>query len=323
MCAIYKKACEKTRYVTSLTDTDRVTHNNISTQESQIDCQVLASRISQTDVINFRNPTDGPLSEILMQCGFDKQSFLDCLFKLFYKCKTDLLTLLDEIENYMIHKKHKKKLQKFKKLIECGDKAQLYKVNYFMKFISRIVQQRKRICSNIKIRSLYSNGDCCDCPEVFLTLGNSTQLYTALLDTGAQSSLIGYSCLTNFGYTEKDIKKTGLSLNLESTTGIVNNAIMGTITVQAYIMLQREYTDKTRRFGRTSITFLVASPEVNLARIILGTPWLKFVHTQMFLSKDKVKARLHCENSEHLCSLQLKTSQSLHMESENEGERGK
>ena len=38
----------------------------------------------------------------------------------------------------------------------------------------------------------------------------------------------------------------------------------------------------------------------------------------MFLSKDKVKARLHCENSEHLCSLQLKTNQKLEMISENE-----
>merc|ERR1712082_317576 len=317
-CAIYKKACEKARYVTSLTDTDKVTHNNISTQAAKTDCQVLASRISQTDVINFRNPTEGPLSEILLQCGFDQQSFLDCLFQLFYKSKTDLLTLLDEIEKYMIFKKHKKKLQKFKKLIECGEKAQLYKVNYFMKFISRIVQQRKRICSNIKIRSLYSNGDCCDCPQVFLTLGNSTQLYTALLDTGAQSSLIGYSCLTNFGYTEKEIKKSGLSLNLESTTGIVNDAIMGTITVQAYIMLRKKFTNNARNFGKTSITFLVASPEVQLTRIIIGTPWLRFAQTQMFLSKDKVKARIHCENSEHLCSLQLKTSQKLKMVSENE-----
>ena len=38
----------------------------------------------------------------------------------------------------------------------------------------------------------------------------------------------------------------------------------------------------------------------------------------MFLSRDIVKARLCCENSEHLCSLQLKTSQKLEMISENE-----
>ena len=59
-CAMYKKACEKTRYVTSLTDPDQVTHNNISTLESQIESQELASRISQKDVINFRTPTTGP-----------------------------------------------------------------------------------------------------------------------------------------------------------------------------------------------------------------------------------------------------------------------
>jgi len=202
-------------------------------------------------------------------------------------------------------------------LLEYGEKANRYKVNYYLKFISRIVQQRKKICSNIKIRSLYSNEDCCDCPEIFLTLGNSSHICTALLDTGAQSSLIGWSCLTNSGYTEKDIKKTGLALNLESTTGIVNNAIMGTITVPAYIMLKRQFQDNSRRFGRTGITFLVASPEVQLTRIIIGTPWLRFAETQMFLSRDIVKARLHCENSEHLSSLQLKTSQRLEMVSEN------
>merc|ERR1712055_442842 len=58
-CAKYKKACEKKRYVTSLT--------NISTLESQID--------SQINVINFRRPTEGPLSEILKECGFKQQHF--------------------------------------------------------------------------------------------------------------------------------------------------------------------------------------------------------------------------------------------------------
>ena len=144
-CAIYKKACEKARYVTSLTDTDTLTNNNISIQASKTDCQVLASQISQTNVINFRNPTDGPLYKILLQCGFDQQSFFDCLFTLFYKSKNDLLTLLNEIEIYMIFKKHRKKLHKFKKLLEYGEKANRYKVNYYLKFISRIVQQRKKI----------------------------------------------------------------------------------------------------------------------------------------------------------------------------------
>ena len=251
-CANYKKECEKKRYVTSLTNPDIVTHNNISTLKSQIDNQL----------ITFLNPTEGPLSEILNDCGFKQQHFQDCLYKKYYNNKADLVTLLDEIEKYMVHKKHKKKLRRFKKLIGY-EQAQLYKINYFIRFIARTVQQRKRICNTIKIKSLYSDGSCCDCPQVFLTLGTSIQLYTALLDTGAQSSLIGYSCLTNFGYSDKDIKRSGLSLNLESTTGIVNDAIMGTITVQAYIMLRKKFTNNARNFGKTSITFLVASPEVN------------------------------------------------------------
>merc|ERR1711888_104068 len=168
------------------------------------------------------------------------------------------------------------------------------------------------------MRSLYSEGSCCDCPQVFITLGTAKHLYTALLDTGAQSSLIGYSCLKDFGYTDRDIKKTGVSLNIESTTGLVNDAILGTITIQIYIMLRKKFTNNARNFGKTSITFLVASPEVNLTRIILGTPWLRSAHTQIELAKDQVKARLHCENSEHLCSLQLKKGKNLQLESENE-----
>ena len=318
-CAIYKKAREKAKYVSSLTD--KVTTHETSVQgDPPTDSKIFASQVSPTDVVNFRNPTDGPLFQMLLECGYDQQSFYDSLFSLLYKNKSELLTLLNQIETNLICKKHRKKLIKFKKILESGKKTNQYKLNYYLKFISRTVQQRRKVCNNIKIRSLNTAEECSDCPEIFLTLGNSSEIWTGLLDTGAQSSLIPWSILDKLGYTEKDIKKTNHELNLESTTGVVRNAIVGSISLPAYILLKKQFTDGSRRFGRTTITFLVASPEVSLSRIIIGTPWLKCSQVQLHLYEktDIVKARLKCENSTHLCSLQLKTIHNLKMTSKKE-----
>ena len=299
-CAKYKKQNDKVNYVNSLT--------KISAWESQINNQI--------NQVNFIRPTTGPLSEILKECGDKKQQFHDCLYKKYYKDKADFSILLDDIQKNMIQKKSRKIVNRFKRLIEC-ENPKLYKVNYFMRFLARTIQHGKKVYNTIKIQSLYTEESCCDCPQVFITLGTTKNLYIALLDTGAQASLIGYSCLKDFGYTDRDIKKTGASLNIESTTGLVKDAILGTITINIYIMLRRS-TENARNFGRTKVTFLVASPEVNLNRIILGTPWMRSSHTIIDLAKDQVKARLHCNSTERECKLQLKIGTNLQLESEQE-----
>ena len=295
-CAKFKKAGEKQKYIDNLT--------KISAFDSQV------------NQVNFIRPTSGPLSEILKECGDKKQQFHDCLYKIYYNDKDKFSILLNEIQQYMIQKKSRKIVNRFKRLIEC-ENPKIYKVSYFMRFITRTVYHGKKVYNTIKVQNMYTEESCCDCPQVFLTLGTTKNLYTALLDTGAQASLIGYNCLKEFGYKNRDIKKTGATLNIESTTGLVKNAILGTITIQIYIMLRRRNTENSREFGRTKVTFLVASPEVNLNRIILGVPWLRAARTKIELAKDQVRARLlHSNSTESECSLQLKIGKNLQLESE-------
>merc|ERR1712030_15945 len=155
------------------------------------------------------------------------------------------------------------------------------------------------------------------CPQEFLTCGTTKNLYTGLLDTGAQASLISYNCLKEFGFKRRDIKKTGATLNIESSTGLVKDAILGVITIKLFIMKRKLCIENSREFGSTKITFLVAAPEVKLNRIILGVPWMKAARTEILLAENKVRARLvHSNNTESVCSLQLKMDKNIQLESE-------
>merc|ERR1712082_373016 len=267
--------------------------------------------------LNFIRPTSGPLSEILIECGDKNQKFHTCLNQIYYKDKDKFIILLQEIKKYMIHKNSKKIVNRFQKLIS-NENPKIYKVNYFMRYITRTVCHGKKVSNTIKVQNMYNDENCCECPQIFLTCEKSKKLYTGLLDTGAQASLISFNCLKDFGFNSRDIKKTGATLNIESTTGLVKDAILGTITIQIYILLRRKYTENARNFGRTKVTFLVASPEVNLNRIILGTPWLRSARTKIELAKDQVKARLHCNSTERECNLQLKLGKNLQLESDKE-----
>merc|ERR1712055_1244558 len=99
--------------------------------------------------------------------------------------------------------------------------------------------------------------------------------------------------------------------------GLVKDAILGVITIKLFIMKRKISTENSREFGSTKVTFLVAAPEVNLNRIILGVPWMRAARTEILLAEDKVKARLvHSNSTESVCSLQLKMDKNLQLESE-------
>ena len=181
-----------------------------------------------------------------------------------------------------------------------------------MRNITRTVCHGKKVSNTIKVQNMYTDENCCECPQIFLTCEKSKKLYNGLIDTGAQASLISFNCLKDFGFNSRDIKKTGSTLNIESSTGLVKDAIMGVITIKIFIMKRKLCIENSREFGSTKITFLVAAPEVKLNRIILGVPWLKAARTEIMLAEDKVRARLvHSNNTESVCSLQLKMDKKL------------
>merc|ERR1712208_225130 len=117
-CAKFKKAGEKQKYINNL--------NKLSAFDSQV------------NQVNFIRPTTGPLSEILIECGDKKQSFHNCLYKIYYNDKDKFSILLNEIKQYMIHKTSRKIVNRFIKLIS-NEHPKLYKVSYFMRYITRTV----------------------------------------------------------------------------------------------------------------------------------------------------------------------------------------
>ena len=293
-CAKFKKANEKQKYVKEL---------ELSAFDSNV-CE-----------LTFIQPKTGQLSEILAECGGNNQTFKTRLYEIYYKNKEKFIILLQEIKLYMIHKNSRKIINRFEKLIS-HENPKIYKINYFMRYLIRVICNGKKVSHTIKVKKMFTDENCGECPQIFLTCGKSKKMYNGLIDTGAQASLISLQCLNDFGFHSRDIKKIGSTLNIESSTGMVKDAILGVITIKLFIM-KRKIVENSREFGATKITFLVASPEVQLGRIILGVPWIKSAKTEIVLAEDKVRARLiHGNNTESLCSLQLKMGKNLQLESE-------
>merc|ERR1711867_282511 len=185
-CAKFKKAKEKQRYIHDL--------NKLSAFDSKI-CEV-----------TFLQPTSGQLSEILVECGGNNQKFNTCLYKIYYKNKEKFIILLQEIKKYMINKNSKKIVNRFEKLIS-HENPKIYKVNYFMISCNKIMCHGKKVSTTVKVKNMFTDENCGECPQIFLTCGKSKTLYNGLIDTGAQASLISFNCLKDFGFNSHDIKK--------------------------------------------------------------------------------------------------------------------
>ena len=137
-------------------------------------------------------------------------------------------------------KKHRKKLNKFRLLIEKGRKICQFKINYYIRFLSRTVQQRGKV-STIKIKCLNATtNEFADCPEAIITLGNSDTLYTSLLDSGAQSNILPWNIFQELGIGTDKITKVQNSLNLQGTTGVHENAIYGSLTLNCLCLLKKK-----------------------------------------------------------------------------------
>ena len=73
--------------------------------------------------------------------------------------------------------------------------------------LSNVEIEQKRRTINIKHLN-YSEQEI-NCPEIFICFGNTNEnIQRAVLDTGAQASLIGLQDLLNLGYSESDIQIT-------------------------------------------------------------------------------------------------------------------
>ena len=194
-----------------------------------------------------------------------------------------------------------------------------FKQNYYLRCISRTITLSEKF-GNVRIESLNCTAanefTISDCPEILISLGNTDILQSALVDSGAQTSICPMSIFESLGLDTAKIQKVSQHLSLVGTTGHFDNAILGTFTTPIYCLLKRYDGDNTRVFGKSKITFLITKKEVQLKRIILGMPWQRA--TKLVLSMDvpiKISARLVSEGTERRCSLELKNSEKVWIES--------
>ena len=92
------------------------------------------------------------------------------------KQHVELWALFDQIDKHLLYKRLKKKLKKFRLLIESGKRLCQFKLNYYLRFLSGTVRQQSGI-NTIRIECLNTTtNQFADCPEAIITLGNSDTL---------------------------------------------------------------------------------------------------------------------------------------------------
>ena len=218
-CALFKKARDKESYVHQLSDRLSSKTSDKQTRGGEITTQ---SHPVETFATKFRTPTTGLLFDFFESCGYDREKFDNKLLALVNgrnenENKIYLLSLLQQIDKHFLFKNHRKKLNKFRLLVEKGSKIDQFKIAYYIRFISRTVQHRGKE-NTIKIKSLSTAPDFADCPETYCTLGDADKIYTVLLDSGAQSSILPWDVFQELGISSDKITKIRHCLNLQGTT---------------------------------------------------------------------------------------------------------
>ena len=306
-CSDFQKMRDKETYV-----------KNLSDNFSQKNVDLFTSQLLK-NVPRFRSPVNGILFDFLSKYN-TTQKIIQKLELLINEMQFNYLwDLFHQIQTCMVYKKDKKKIQKFCQLLKQNKTVHKFKQNYYLRYISRTITLSEKF-GNIRIESLNYTATntftISDCPEILISLGNSDILQSALVDSGAQTSICPMSIFESLGLDTAKIQKVSHHLSLVGTTGQFDNAILGTFTTPIYCLLKRYEGDNTRVFGKSKITFLITKKEVQLKRIILGMPWQRA--TKLVLSMDvpiKISARLVFEGAERRCSLELKNSDKVWIES--------
>ena len=108
-----------------------------------------------------------------------------------------------------------------------------------------------------------------------------------LVDSGSETNLISSTMLEEIGLNINKLERTE-QYNIKSSTEEVKNCILGRIQINMDLLLRSE-DGNINNFARTKINFLVSSPEVELTKIILGTPFLSLNDMKMYFNMTSCK----------------------------------
>ena len=119
------------------------------------------------------------------------------LFHIYFTDIEHLLALLGIIKSLYTTKRIVKKVRRFELSIgKCyGNKEiYLYKLNYFINFLTRKLKHRNVTIRIIKVKSLFTEVQTDCCPEVYICTSQSSDLFNSLPDSGAKANLILVTC---------------------------------------------------------------------------------------------------------------------------------
>ena len=94
------------------------------------------------------------------------------------------------------------------------------------------------------------------------------------------ANLLSWNLVTELGFKMKHLTKTE-KFNLKSSSQLVENAIMGMLTLPIYIVLNSGCKTEEHKFAKIHVDFLVANPKIRLDVVILGMPFLNQSKTKI------------------------------------------
>ena len=173
---------------------------------------------------------------------------------------------------------------------------------YWFHRIFKNVQGRSK---EINIRNFESNEgstNCVDkghksgkCPELIVKRKGDTKITSILLDTGAETNILGVEALEQvLMVSREEISPLSYQLSLRGSTGLKCNAILGQVTVCLSFLLensQRNEEFDQHKWVSSTVTFLVADSTINLRHIIVGIPFMRKHYVSLhFNPRPKVTA---------------------------------
>ena len=157
--------------------------------------------------------------------------------------KSTLLNVLKHIRKGFVHKKGRKRITKFIQIIENNKNITLKKITFYVYYIHKILHNVHRKPKEISIKnfeSMSGTNECADnchitgaCPELYIKRYGSTNITSALLDSGAESNILDLETLERmFSVSREEVSPLKHQLSLRGSTGLKLNAILGQVNIK-------------------------------------------------------------------------------------------
>ena len=321
----FKRAKSKEQYVASKTEQNEQSHTVFTTNVypspmASSKCSNNVGRISASEMPIFRWPKSGPLLDLVTAWKDEGIEFLDGFTKMIqehYNADNvnSLFQVLKHIKECFLHKKSRKRVDRFINLVESRKNIPFKKLFYFVCWIDKVchkVHNRVKEINIVKYTVDNMNSQCQDkehhhgqCPEILAKRAGGSQLASVLVDTGAEDSIIGLNSLEEiFQMSNEAILPLGYSLALRGSTGLHSNAILGKVSIELSFLLEVSHkndslhnvpssnnSQQRHSWVNSKVEFLVADRTVGLKNIIVGVPFLRQHRVNLhFLPRPKLTA---------------------------------